>query len=143
MYATTVQLPDMLVLASSFPELKLKSFPRKQKYAKGHWGNINNLRTFFDSAAPQLNIKELKDWYFVSKQQVIQCGGGGLLNHYNGSLVQALQMVYPEYEWIPWKSSRPHHIPKGKTYFGKAQYLLYQYMQLVSYQCMGKDAYSV
>jgi hypothetical protein len=30
-------------------------------------------------------------------------GGDGLLDRYQGSLVNILSSVYPEYEWLPWK----------------------------------------
>lgn len=36
--------------------------------------------------------------------------GGGLLEHYSGSLVDALLAVYPDYSWMVWKFSS---VPNG------------------------------
>lgn len=34
-------------------------------------------------------------------------GNSGLfLNKYNGSILQLLKSIYPDYEWLPWKFSQ-------------------------------------
>ena len=65
----------------------------------------------------------MNDWYLVSKQQVIQYGGAGLLNYYNGSLLNALKSIYPSQDWNRYRFSMPHHITSGKSSFSKIQYL--------------------
>ncbi len=88
-------------------------------------------------------ITEPKDWYFVSRRQIVQHGGHGLLQYYyNGSLIRALQSVYPDHPWHTWRfSSRSPHFSssKGRTRFSKNQYLLYQHIQNVSIQCWSAD----
>ncbi len=42
------------------------------------------------------DIKNLKDWYHVSLQEVRQAGGGGLCSHYS-SMYDLLVTHYPEY----------------------------------------------
>lgn len=54
--------------------------------------------------AERLNCKTLDDWYNVTVDDIHQCGGGGLLSRvFNGSLFKALQSIYPDHEWHPWK----------------------------------------
>ncbi len=77
-------------------------------------------------------IKTYSDWYYVSKQQLEKYGGGGLLSHYKGSLIRALQVVYPHYNWQLYSHSSPHHVTKGKSLFSKAQYRLFQHLKFAS-----------
>ncbi len=79
-----------------------------------------------------LYIKKPDDWYLVSKLQVVKYGGGSLLHHYKGSLIRALQAIYPQHLWHPYQFDHPHHVPKGKYSFSKDQYLLFQTLRGVS-----------
>ncbi len=49
----------------------------------------------------------MENSYSSFHQVVSQGGGHGLLAHYYGnSLIRALEQVYPEYHWQPWKFSK-------------------------------------
>ncbi len=81
-------------------------------------------------------IKDLKDWYFVTTNQIRKYGGNGLLKYYNGSLIKALRILYPEGDLQEYRFSTPHHRPQGKAMFGKVQYLLFQQVQAVPYSAL-------
>ncbi len=130
MYRCTAECSHSLtVLANCFPELNLK-IPAKSVYAshRGYWKDINNQRAFLESLATKLRICDHKDWYLVSSSQVAQHGGGGLLNHYKGSLLRALETVYPMHSWVTF----PLTMVKHKYLVSKGHYSLFQYTQRVS-----------
>ncbi len=51
-----------------------------------------------DSLAKQLEITSYNRWYSVTKTMIINHRGRGILRHYNGSLPQLVQTIYPEYQ---------------------------------------------
>jgi len=61
-----------------------------------------------DDLARKLGFKEgdRSEWYRISNKTIIANGGGGLLNHFNGSLLAVLTAVYPEVHWDPLKFSK-------------------------------------
>lgn len=65
-------------------------------------------RTRFEWLATQLDITKLEDWYDV-KLADAQLLFGPVLDKYDGSLLVALQQLYPEFSWKFWKFS---HLPK-------------------------------
>lgn len=53
----------------------------------------------------------MDDWYKVTLEDIERNGGGGLLRvHYNGSPSKALQNIYPNHNWMVWRSEV---VPKG------------------------------
>jgi hypothetical protein len=53
----------------------------------------------------------MEDWYKVSVEDIHRHGGGKLLSgKYDNSPCKALQAVFPEYPWMPWRFLR---IPPG------------------------------
>ncbi len=87
-------------------------------------------RVLFDSLSKELNIHQLEDWYGFQKADVFSLSVPYspsptisttttttntttptasvpmvtvLSKHYQGSLIQALQTVYPEYHWQVWQ----------------------------------------
>eukprot|EP01118_Nematostelium_gracile_P006691 TRINITY_DN2154_c0_g1_i1.p1 TRINITY_DN2154_c0_g1~~TRINITY_DN2154_c0_g1_i1.p1 ORF type:complete len:503 (+),score=96.97 TRINITY_DN2154_c0_g1_i1:89-1597(+) len=65
----------------------------------------DNEKTFFDVyLVDKLGLKSKEDWYKVTQEDVFKLGGEGLLRTvYDGSLTKALQSVYPDHKWFPWK----------------------------------------
>src|SRR5688500_9986662 len=50
----------------------------------------------------QLGVSELSGWYMVKVSDINVLGGGGMINNsYSGSLMRALQQIYPHYPWDP------------------------------------------
>lgn len=89
----------------------------------GFWDDRANQRWFFDWVASNLGITgtiittviitivtpvitliavtDASGWYGVSKEQVVECGGGWLLQQqYDNSLFKALSTVYSDVKWI-------------------------------------------
>ena len=64
---------------------------------------LNNQRKYFDWFEKKMNFKDKSDWYSITIKEIKNNGGSGLLNRYNDSLQYALESIYPNYEWIPWK----------------------------------------
>jgi len=65
------------------------------------WASSNNQRAFFDNLSKKLRIEKLDDWYKVKISEVKEARG--LLKNYDGSLIKALQSIYSEHRWRPWK----------------------------------------
>ena len=47
----------------------------------------------------KLELKEMKDWYKIGYEDLLQNGGSGLISKYNGSPSLLLTSVYPEHKW--------------------------------------------
>lgn len=63
-----------------------------------------NQRKYFDWLASELGIEKSDEWYNVLTSDVINNYGYGLIGrHYNTSMIAALEAVYPEFTWHPWK----------------------------------------
>eukprot|EP01114_Cavostelium_apophysatum_P023739 TRINITY_DN9046_c0_g1_i1.p1 TRINITY_DN9046_c0_g1~~TRINITY_DN9046_c0_g1_i1.p1 ORF type:complete len:1029 (-),score=223.52 TRINITY_DN9046_c0_g1_i1:186-3272(-) len=65
----------------------------------GKWIDEKNRRKFFDDLAKEFDVKKKSDWAKVTRKDVYARGGAGLLRHYNSSVYQALQSIYPEMNW--------------------------------------------
>jgi hypothetical protein len=52
----------------------------------------------------------MEQWYQIGHEQLQQHAGGGLLCSFNGSVLQMLQSLRPEFPWIPWNFVQ---VPKG------------------------------
>jgi hypothetical protein len=64
-----------------------KRAPWGKKVPNGFWDDTSNHRKFFDWLGVKLNIKTYEDWYQLTKEDVHQKGGAGLLKiHYNNSV---------------------------------------------------------
>ena len=48
-------------------------------------------------------FQKMEDWYQITGQELSYHGGDSLLNFYHRNLPKALEAVYPEYQWLPWK----------------------------------------
>ncbi len=133
------------MLASGFPELNVEVPARSKSLPRGYWKDINNQRTFLTNLSVKLSIllflsqvtkaeiKDPSDWYKLSHHQFIQHGAGGLLNHYKGSFIHALQNIFPGSFWAAGRNAYPHQISKGKSKFSKEQYMLFQCIKQASF----------
>jgi hypothetical protein len=53
--------------------------------------------------ANKLNIQNMEDWYHVSWADLNRFGGVKLLHYHGNSLHKALQTIYPNHAWKPFK----------------------------------------
>jgi hypothetical protein len=89
-------------------ELQKMSMTEKEL---SHWNDRNTQKDFFDRLAVKLGVDTTKpeQWNRVTKFNVIKRGGWGVLQHYNGSLNEALKASYPEYSAVSTKKERNPH----------------------------------
>eukprot|EP01118_Nematostelium_gracile_P005548 TRINITY_DN1762_c0_g1_i1.p1 TRINITY_DN1762_c0_g1~~TRINITY_DN1762_c0_g1_i1.p1 ORF type:complete len:516 (-),score=96.38 TRINITY_DN1762_c0_g1_i1:23-1516(-) len=77
-------------------------------------------RAFFDFLTHKLGLKEKDDWYQITRQDVVNYGGEGMLKKiFQDSVVRALLMLYPDHKWFLWRFCDP--IPRGMWDNTKAQ----------------------
>lgn len=48
----------------------------------------------------------MEDWYKVRNEDLNAAGGGRLLKHMGSSLGKALESIYPDHRWHPWRFSK-------------------------------------
>ena len=77
---------------------------------KGYWKDINNQKKFLDTISKDLRLKTLDDWYEIPMKDLQDRIGFRLLSMYWGSLIQALQTIYPDH---PWDITKLHKVSKG------------------------------
>lgn len=94
-----------------------------------YWKDIENQRLYFDHISKDhLSITHYEQWYDRIGEDLHPYGGQGLLSsHYQDSLKNALEIVYPEYRWNSWQfgyveSENWQLVENQRSYFD--QYLL-------------------
>ena len=60
-----------------------------------HWKKKENQRKFFDSLQKRFDIQHPKEWGKITKEQVMEAGGGTLLNYNQRSLFKLVCSIYP------------------------------------------------
>jgi len=86
----------------SLPEALLDIYPlllfdkSKLKRQSINWSQIETQKTFFDEFASSKNFDPAiqKNWEGVSKMDIVNKGGYGILRHYHGSLPKAINAIY-------------------------------------------------
>lgn len=97
-------------LASVYPGHKWDLW-KFGKAPNGYWEASDNQKVFFEGVATKLGVKELEDWYSVDPMDVKQEGVSVFTQQFGGSLATALQAIYPNHTWHPWKFKQ--NLPKG------------------------------
>jgi hypothetical protein len=69
---------------------------------------LDNQRAFLDRIGSSLGVKTLEDWNNVSKIQFLRVGGALLLEQYDGSLINVLKTLYPDFDWKTKYKSRSY-----------------------------------
>jgi hypothetical protein len=70
---------------------------------EGFWKNTNNVKKYTDWVFQKQGYNKMEDWYKLTRQNIVDNCGSGLLHHYNSSHIYLLKNVYKEYEWLDWK----------------------------------------
>jgi hypothetical protein len=84
---------------------------RFQSVQRAYWAKRENVESFFSWAAKQLNVTKLEDWYGVRPEKIRNLGAAGLLvGYHNNSFMSALQHVFPQHEWLEWRSK---YVPRN------------------------------
>eukprot|EP01114_Cavostelium_apophysatum_P017882 TRINITY_DN5405_c0_g1_i1.p1 TRINITY_DN5405_c0_g1~~TRINITY_DN5405_c0_g1_i1.p1 ORF type:complete len:716 (-),score=103.25 TRINITY_DN5405_c0_g1_i1:1172-3319(-) len=90
-------------LVATYPDLhfNLKDFLEagmNGKVPKNYWADLNNQRRFMEEIREDLNIRDYKDWRKVTQKEIVSRGGRGFLDLYQGSLVKAVETLFPNEE---------------------------------------------
>lgn len=99
------------VLQIAYPDLPPSKLP-----PTNHWKTQEFLREFLNKIQQQYQIQEASDWHNVTRAQIREAGGSGLLSTF-GSITGALRAAYPDKEW----SIHPIHASSKPTNFWKDQ----------------------
>eukprot|EP01127_Copromyxa_protea_P022880 TRINITY_DN842_c0_g1_i1.p1 TRINITY_DN842_c0_g1~~TRINITY_DN842_c0_g1_i1.p1 ORF type:complete len:410 (+),score=60.80 TRINITY_DN842_c0_g1_i1:172-1230(+) len=62
------------------------------------WKNPEHVRDFLKTIEPRLGIREMDDWYRVSKKQILEAGAVRVLSAF-GSIYSLLKFAYPNFPW--------------------------------------------
>jgi len=62
---------------------------------------------------PTANVRQLNEWYSVTKDDIRSKNGGNLFLKKYPSLPKALKEIYPTYEWDTERFSKTLRVPKG------------------------------
>jgi hypothetical protein len=81
-----------------------------ERVPKNYWNDRQNRRALFDQLGKQLGVSTLDDWYQVRASHLSAKGAGGFLRrYYQDSLLKALEDIYPEKKWEPWRLKKVPH----------------------------------
>lgn len=107
------------------------------------WKSEKNQRNYFDMLAQEFKLSTLDDWRTVTKKQVIEKGGSGILKLHGNSLFSTLQKLYPEHNWDPMKQKQiPKHfwsdVDNHKRFFDSitSKYSLHKPSELSQFTAM-------
>ena len=64
-----------------------------------YWNDINNQKKYAKWLENKLGYTKREDWYKITASYIMNNCGGGLICNYNGSPIQFVKGVFPEYEW--------------------------------------------
>src|SRR5512138_3298925 len=94
-----------------------RSSIRENKY----WHNPQNRIQFLDELAKELGFKSKEQWYHITKSQITNKRGAGLLQLYNNSPSRMLISVYNDHKWIPSKFKTVSPNAKSLGYWNLAE----------------------
>eukprot|EP01114_Cavostelium_apophysatum_P017295 TRINITY_DN5106_c0_g1_i2.p1 TRINITY_DN5106_c0_g1~~TRINITY_DN5106_c0_g1_i2.p1 ORF type:complete len:690 (-),score=185.35 TRINITY_DN5106_c0_g1_i2:125-2194(-) len=69
------------------------------------WRDPANQLALVEKIGKKLGVKNWEDWYNVTDEDFLKCGGQPLLNEHASSLRKVLRSVYPQHIWV-WKGKR-------------------------------------
>ena len=78
----------------SLNEIIVKAFPNikeiKSKKSPGYWENEENIQVFLNILREKFNLVSTENWNQITKKQIIENGGSGLLKYYNTQEIKCL-----------------------------------------------------
>ncbi len=79
---------------------------------RNYWQSANNRRKYAIWLGKELGYEKMEDWYNFNRSDATTSGrrGHGIFNYYNGSPIQFVIDIFPEYEWLEWKFN---FVPQG------------------------------
>jgi very-short-patch-repair endonuclease len=91
------------LLKAVFPEYKWLEW-KFGMTSLSFWQDINNRKEYAEWLGKEQKYEKMEDWYNITQNIINDNFGGGLLAiYYQGSSIQFLKDVFPEYKWLEWK----------------------------------------
>ena len=87
-------------LQTEYPNEKIHWWKMSRTPA-GTWQDEDRLKEYMAWLAKELNFKEKKDWFKVTAKD-FQNNYGGSVQAYYPSILDVLEVCYPDIEWLPW-----------------------------------------
>ncbi len=131
-------------LQSVYPEYDWKPWQFAKVYPD-YWSEATHQRKFLDSLSLEnsssstpsssststtsnnnLHILRREDWYSIKMNTLPDKVQSLIVHHHESSLISALELVYPEYDWKPWQFGRV-----GQR-FWQSEYNTKQYLEWLS-----------
>jgi len=90
------------ILTSLYPEYDWLEWEFKFT-SRYYWKKKENQKKYMDWLIKKLGYTDKEQWYNITQRIIDNNNGGAMINEYNGSPIQLLNTLYPEYEWLEWK----------------------------------------
>ena len=88
-----------------FPDFHFLEWMFKQ-VSHGYWKNKNNHKVYADWLGMILNYTSPQDWYGITKKEISDNNGCGLLDiYYSSSPIQFVRAMFPDFAFFEWKFS--------------------------------------
>ena len=78
----------------------------KFRYLKGHWGEIENQKLWFEDLRDFYGLTTVEDIYSLNLRMITDFYGITLVKEYYGSIPNMVESLYPEHDWKPYKFRR-------------------------------------
>ena len=93
-----------LLLKTVYPDYDWLPWKFHSGVPQNYWEDIENHKKYVFWLKDTLKIKSMEEWYTISYEIIKQYNGSGLISReYNGSPYLLLKIIYPDYDWLPWK----------------------------------------
>eukprot|EP01114_Cavostelium_apophysatum_P021582 TRINITY_DN7577_c0_g1_i1.p1 TRINITY_DN7577_c0_g1~~TRINITY_DN7577_c0_g1_i1.p1 ORF type:complete len:631 (-),score=127.68 TRINITY_DN7577_c0_g1_i1:279-2171(-) len=93
------------LLATTYTEHEWNKL-RFNQAPEGYWNSKHRQMQFLERLGKHLNFEKIDDWYQISREQIEEFGGAGLLQYYNGSPVALVTSLIPDHDWKMWRFKR-------------------------------------
>lgn len=105
--------PDLLgdpALATGAPSSPEGPPPVAQGNSRDTRAGLKFASQFFARLGGKLGFREMDDWYGLTQRDISVNGGAGILKDFGESIPRALQCVFPDHRWLPWRFKK---VPNG------------------------------
>ena len=92
----------LALLRAAFPERQWLEW-RMSKAPKGFWSKHSNVSAYMHSLGERLGYTVPEDWYKLTKKDMEDKNGSGLLCLHNNSPLAVLRSTFPEHQWLEWR----------------------------------------
>jgi len=92
----------LVLLKEIFPDYKWLPW-KFTRTIQSFWDDKDNQKTYMKWVGELLGCTTMEDWYKIQGKDFKDNYGVTLLyNYYNGSPIQLLESIFPDYKWLPW-----------------------------------------